>query len=260
MRVFPLVRERVRDKNDESQEYEMSETKKIPQHVAIIMDGNGRWAKQRGKERVEGHIEGVQRLRDAIKASARWGVRYLTVYAFSTENWGRPEAEVNAIMELFCKSVINESPELQRQGVRVQVMGDRAGFSEKVLAYIDRIESETAEGERLTLVLAFNYSSRSELTSAVRQIAEKVATGSLSVDEIDAQTVADHLLSAGVPDPDLLIRTSGECRLSNFLLWQAAYSEFYFTEVLWPDFTEAEFDRAIESYMHRDRRYGLVKK
>ena len=224
------------------------------------MDGNGRWAKRRGKERVEGHIEGVQRLRDAIKASAHWGVRYLTVYAFSTENWGRPEAEVNAIMELFCKSVINESPELQQQGVRVQVMGDRAGFSEKVLAYIDRIESETAAGERLTLVLAFNYSSRSELTKAVQQIATEVVEGRLAVDEIDSQTVTDHLLSAGVPDPDLLIRTSGECRLSNFLLWQVAYSEFYFTEVLWPDFTEAEFDRAIESYMHRDRRFGLVKK
>lgn len=224
------------------------------------MDGNGRWAKRRGKERVEGHIEGVQRLRDAIKASARWGVRYLTVYAFSTENWGRPEAEVNAIMELFCKSVINESPELQQQGVRVQVMGDRAGFSEKVLAYIDRIESETAAGERLTLVLAFNYSSHSELTKAVQQIATEVVEGRLAVDEIDSQTVADHLLSAGVPDPDLLIRTSGECRLSNFLLWQVAYSEFYFTEVLWPDFTEEEFDRAIESYMHRDRRFGLVKK
>lgn len=238
----------------------MSETRNIPQHVAIIMDGNGRWAKRRGKERVEGHIEGVQRLRDAIKASARWGVRYLTVYAFSTENWGRPEAEVNAIMELFCKSVINESPELQQQGVRVQVMGDRAGFSEKVLAYIDRIESETAEGERLTLVLAFNYSSRSELTKAVQQIATEVVEGRLAVDEIDSQTVTDHLLSAGVPDPDLLIRTSGECRLSNFLLWQVAYSEFYFTEVLWPDFTEEEFDRAIESYMHRDRRFGLVKK
>ncbi|MBQ8745494.1 MAG: isoprenyl transferase [Rikenellaceae bacterium] len=238
----------------------MSETRNIPQHVAIIMDGNGRWAKRRGKERVEGHIEGVQRLRDAIKASARWGVRYLTVYAFSTENWGRPEAEVNAIMELFCKSVINESPELQQQGVRVQVMGDRAGFSEKVLAYIDRIESETAAGERLTLVLAFNYSSRSELTKAVQQIATEVVEGRLAVDEIDSQTVTDHLLSAGVPDPDLLIRTSGECRLSNFLLWQVAYSEFYFTEVLWPDFTEEEFDRAIESYMHRDRRFGLVKK
>ena len=236
----------------------MSETRNIPQHVAIIMDGNGRWAKRRGKERVEGHIEGVQRLRDAIKASARWGVRYLTVYAFSTENWGRPEAEVNAIMELFCKSVINESPELQQQGVRVQVMGDRAGFSEKVLAYIDRIESETAAGERLTLVLAFNYSSRSELTKAVQHIATEVVEGRLAVDEIDSQTVADHLLSAGVPDPDLLIRTSGECRLSNFLLWQVAYSEFYFTEVLWPDFTEEEFDRAIESYMHRDRRFGLV--
>lgn len=238
----------------------MSETRNIPQHVAIIMDGNGRWAKRRGKERVEGHIEGVQRLRDAIKASARWGVRYLTVYAFSTENWGRPEAEVNAIMELFCKSVINESPELQQQGVRVQVMGDRAGFSEKVLAYIDRIESETAAGERLTLVLAFNYSSRSELTKAVQQIATEVVEGRLALDEIDSQTVTDHLLSAGVPDPDLLIRTSGECRLSNFLLWQVAYSEFYFTEVLWPDFTEEEFDRAIESYMHRDRRFGLVKK
>lgn len=238
----------------------MSETRNIPQHVAIIMDGNGRWAKRRGKERVEGHIEGVQRLRDAIKASARWGVRYLTVYAFSTENWGRPEAEVNAIMELFCKSVINESPELQQQGVCVKVMGDRAGFSEKVLAYIDRIESETAAGERLTLVLAFNYSSRSELTKAVQQIATEVVEGRLAVDEIDSQTVTDHLLSAGVPDPDLLIRTSGECRLSNFLLWQVAYSEFYFTEVLWPDFTEEEFDRAIESYMHRDRRFGLVKK
>lgn len=238
----------------------MSETRNIPQHVAIIMDGNGRWAKRRGKERVEGHIEGVQRLRDAIKASARWGVRYLTVYAFSTENWGRPEAEVNAIMELFCKSVINESPELQQQGVRVRVMGDRAGFSEKVLAYIDRIESETAAGKRLTLVLAFNYSSRSELTKAVQQIATEVVEGRLAVDEIDSQTVTDHLLSAGVPDPDLLIRTSGECRLSNFLLWQVAYSEFYFTEVLWPDFTEEEFDRAIESYMHRDRRFGLVKK
>ena len=163
-------------------------------------------------------------------------------------------------MELFCKSVINESPELQKQGVRVQVMGDRAGFSEKVLAYIDRIESETAAGERLTLVLAFNYSSRSELTAAVRQIAAEVAEGRYAAEEITAQTVSDHLLSAGVPDPDLLIRTSGECRLSNFLLWQSAYTEFYFTEVLWPDFTEEEFDGAIESYMHRDRRYGLVKK
>ncbi|MBR2931813.1 MAG: isoprenyl transferase [Rikenellaceae bacterium] len=238
----------------------MSETKNIPQHVAIIMDGNGRWAKQRGKERVEGHIEGVQRLRDAIKASARWGVRYLTVYAFSTENWGRPEAEVNAIMELFCKSVINESPELQKQGVRVKVMGDRAGFSEKVLSYIERIESETAAGERLTLVLAFNYSSRSELTAAVRQIATEVVEGRLTTEQIDTQTIADHLLSAGVPDPDLMIRTSGECRLSNFLLWQSAYTELYFTEVLWPDFTEEEFDSAIESYTHRDRRYGLVKK
>ena len=224
------------------------------------MDGNGRWAKQRGKERVEGHIEGVQRLRDAIKGAARLGVRYLTVYAFSTENWGRPEAEVNAIMELFCKSVINESPELQKQGVRVQVMGDRAGFSEKVLAYIERIESETAAGERLTLVLAFNYSARSEMVAAVRRIASEVAEGRYGVEDITAQTISDNLLSAGIPDPDLMIRTSGECRLSNFLLLQSAYTELYFTEVLWPDFTEEEFERAIESYANRDRRFGLVKK
>lgn len=224
------------------------------------MDGNGRWAKQRGKERVEGHIEGVQRLRDAIKGAARLGVRYLTVYAFSTENWGRPEAEVNAIMELFCKSVINESPELQKQGVRVKVMGDRAGFSEKVLAYIERIESETAAGERLTLVLAFNYSARSEMVAAVRRIASEVAEGCYGVEDITAQTISDNLLSAGIPDPDLMIRTSGECRLSNFLLWQSAYTELYFTEVLWPDFTEDEFERAIESYANRDRRFGLVKK
>ena len=224
------------------------------------MDGNGRWAKQRGKERVEGHIEGVQRLRDAIKGAARLGVRYLTVYAFSTENWGRPEAEVNAIMELFCKSVINESPELQRQGVQVKVMGDRAGFSEKVLSYIERIESETAAGERLTLVLAFNYSARSEMVAAVRRIASEVAAGRYGVEDITAQTISDNLLSAGIPDPDLMIRTSGECRLSNFLLWQSAYTELYFTEVLWPDFTEEEFERAIESYANRDRRFGLVKK
>ena len=238
----------------------MSEKRNIPQHVAIIMDGNGRWAKQRGKERVEGHIEGVQRLRDAIKGAARLGVRYLTVYAFSTENWGRPEAEVNAIMELFCKSVINESPELQRQGVQVKVMGDRAGFSEKVLAYIERIESETAAGERLTLVLAFNYSARSEMVAAVRRIASEVAEGRYGVEDITALTISDNLLSAGIPDPDLMIRTSGECRLSNFLLWQSAYTELYFTEVLWPDFTEEEFERAIESYANRDRRFGLVKK
>ena len=238
----------------------MSENRSIPQHVAIIMDGNGRWATQRNMERCEGHIAGAKSVISVVRAAGDAGVKYVTLYTFSTENWGRPEAEVNAIMELFCKSVINESPELQKQGVRVQVMGDRAGFSEKVLAYIDRIESETAAGERLTLVLAFNYSSRSELTSAVRQIAAEVAEGRYAAEEITAQTVSDHLLSAGVPDPDLLIRTSGECRLSNFLLWQSAYTEFYFTEVLWPDFTEEEFDGAIESYMHRDRRYGLVKK
>ena len=220
------------------------------------MDGNGRWAKQRGKERVEGHIEGVQRLRDAIKGAARLGVRYLTVYAFSTENWGRPEAEVNAIMELFCKSVINESPELQKQGVRVQVMGDRAGFSEKVLAYIERIESETAAGERLTLVLAFNYSARSEMVAAVCRIASEVAEGRYGVEDITAQTISDNLLSAGIPDPDLMIRTGGEYRISNYLLWQAAYSELYFCQTPWPAFKEEAFYEAIVDFQSRERRFG----
>lgn len=238
----------------------MNETKNIPQHIAIIMDGNGRWAALRGKERVEGHVAGVERLRDSITAAIRCGVRYLTVYAFSTENWGRPAAEVNAIMELFCRSVVKESPELQKNGVQVRVIGDRGGFSSKVLEYIGRIERETVGGDRLTLVLAFNYSARSEITAAVRCIAAEVASGGRSIGEITPQTVGEHLSTAGIPDPDLMIRTSGECRLSNFLLWQAAYTELYFIDVLWPDFTEEEFCRAVEAYSRRERRYGLVTK
>lgn len=236
----------------------MSENLKIPQHVAIIMDGNGRWASQHGKKRVEGHIVGAERLRNAVKGAARFGVKYLTVYAFSAENWGRPAEEVDAIMELFCRSVINESPELQRQGVKVLVIGDRTRFTDKVRGFIDRIESETAAGDRLTLILAFNYSARNELTEAAREIAAEVLAGKLAVDDITPQTVNDHLLTAGIPDPDLLIRTSGEYRLSNFLLWQSAYTEFYFTDILWPDFSEEELHRAIQEYSRRDRRYGLV--
>jgi undecaprenyl diphosphate synthase len=237
----------------------MSETKNIPQHVAIIMDGNGRWAKQRGKERVEGHIEGVQRLRDAIKASARWGVRYLTVYAFSTENWGRPQAEVEALMDLVCKGVEMNAAELSENGIRVQVIGERSRFSASVREAIDRIESITAKGENMTLVLALNYSSRSELTYAVQQIAARVKAGEMEADAITEQTISQALYTAAMPDPDLIIRTSGEYRLSNFLMWQASYSEFYFTDTLWPDFGEEELTKAIEAYNARDRRYGLVK-
>ena len=199
----------------------MSDQKRIPQHVAIIMDGNGRWAELRGKERYEGHAAGVEPVRASLRAAARWGVKYLTLYAFSTENWGRPAEEVDSLMELFCKSVVNETPELIRQGVEVRMIGDRSRFSEKVRSYLAMAEEQTAGGRTLTLILALN--------------------------------------TAPYPNPDLIVRTSGEQRLSNFLLWQASYAELWFPEVLWPDFTEEEFDRAMEEYARRDRRFGLVK-
>lgn len=236
----------------------MAEQRNIPRHIAIIMDGNGRWAKQRDKERYEGHIAGVDSVRAVVRAAVRNGISYLTLYAFSTENWGRPQAEVDAIMELFCKTVMNEAEELCRQGVKVQIMGERTRFSERVLEMIDHIERTTAAADRLTLILAFNYSSRREITLAVRDIAAKVARGEMAAESIDEEVISQHLMTASTPDPDLIIRTSGECRLSNFLLWQASYAEFYFPETLWPDFGEEAFDRAIEAYTQRDRRYGLV--
>ena len=208
----------------------MSDQKRIPQHVAIIMDGNGRWAELRGKERYEGHVAGVEPVRASLRAAARWGVKYLTLYAFSTENWGRPAQEVDALMELFCKSVVNETPELIRQGVEIRMIGDRTRFSEKVQRYL-----------------------------AVRQIAARAASGELAPEEISEGTISAALDTAPYPNPDLIVRTSGEHRLSNFLLWQASYAELYFPEVLWPDFTEEEFDRAMEEYARRDRRFGLVK-
>ena len=216
----------------------MSTAKLIPQHVAIIMDGNGRWAKQRGKERTEGHIAGVETIRTTLRAAIKCGVRYVTFYAFSTENWGRPEAEVDALMELLCKSVICETPALKEQGVQVRTIGDRSRFSEKVQFYLNQIEQETREGERLTMVLALNYSSRDELRRAMQQLAQQVERGELKVEEINEERISKSLDTAFMPDPDLVIRTSGEQRLSNFLMWQASYAEFYFPEVLWPDFTE----------------------
>ena len=236
----------------------MSEKRAIPRHVAIIMDGNGRWAKQRNKERYEGHIAGVESVRASVRAAARNGVEWLTLYAFSTENWGRPTAEVDAIMELFCRTVMGEAKDLARQGVRVKIMGERTRFSESVLKMIDHIESETADGQRLTLVLAFNYSARREMVLAAQSLAERVSRGEIKADDINEELFSNSLMSCGIPDPDFVIRTSGECRLSNFLLWQSSYAELYFPEVLWPDFTEEEFDKAMEVYALRERRYGLV--
>ena len=236
----------------------MSEKRSIPKHVAIIMDGNGRWATQRGLERQEGHIAGAEAVSAAVRAAAKAGVDYVTLYTFSTENWGRPEAEINAIMELFCHMVASRAEELAEQGVRVKIMGERSRFSEKVLSKIDDIEQTTAQGKRLTLILAFNYSSRREMLLATQAIARRVAAGEIEVEDIDEAMFSASLMTADIPDPDLIIRTSGEYRLSNFLLWQASYSELYFPEVLWPDFGEEDFNRALEMYAGRERRYGLV--
>ncbi len=236
----------------------MSTKKSLPKHVAIIMDGNGRWAKLRGKERYEGHIQGVESVRRAVRAAADTGVEYLTLYAFSTENWGRPAEEVEALMTLFCSCVINETPELIEQGVKVTIIGRRSRFSQEVNERLDEIECRTAEGKVLNLILALDYSSRTEITEAVRGIAVKVAEGSLLPEQISEQLIDQSLYTAGIPDPDLVIRTSGECRLSNFLLWQASYAEFYFPQTLWPDFTEQDFRDALEVYASRDRRYGIV--
>lgn len=231
----------------------------IPSHVAIIMDGNGRWARTRGKERMYGHIQGVETVRRVLVAARKAGVEYLTLYAFSTENWGRPQQEVSALMELICSSIEAETPELERQGVRVRIIGDRSGLSPKVLDHIEKIETQTRSCKDINLILAINYSSRSELTHAVQKIAERAAEGSIESGSITPETISEALYTAEWPDPDLIIRTSGEYRLSNFMLWQGAYSELYFTDVLWPDFTEEDFRKAVESYAKRERRYGLVK-
>ena len=231
---------------------------KIPAHIAIIMDGNGRWAKMKGKERFEGHIEGVVSVKACIKAARKRGVRYLTLYAFSTENWGRPQAEVDALMQLFCKSVTKETPELIEQGVRVQIIGRRDRFSEEVRERLLHIENSTSGGDKLTLILAFDYSSRDEMVRAMRDIANKVVKGEMCSEVINDETISAHLDTANIPDPDLIIRTSGECRLSNFLLWQASYAEMYFPQTMWPDFREEEFDKALEVYASRERRYGVL--
>ncbi len=238
----------------------MSEKRSIPKHVAIIMDGNGRWAKQRGKERYEGHIAGAKAVDAVVRAAGIAGIEYLTLYTFSTENWGRPQAEIDAIMELFCSMVASKADELVAEGVNVKIMGERNRFSQKVLDMINHIETVTAPGKRLNLILAFNYSSRREMVLAVQDIARRVTEGEVKIEDIDEALFSDSLMTAGVPDPDLIIRTSGEYRLSNFLLWQASYSEMYFPEVLWPDFGEEDFQRALNIYASRERRYGLVTK
>ena len=229
---------------------------RMPQHIAVIMDGNGRWAKLHGKERLYGHYNGVESVRAVITASVQLGLKYLTLYTFSTENWNRPKAEVDGLMELLVDNIVKETPTFHEKNIRFTTIGDNSLLPEKALRKLEECIADTASNTGMTLVLALSYSSRWEITNAVCKIATKVKNGELNVEDIDDQVVSDNLTTAGIPDPELLIRTSGELRLSNYLLWQMAYTELYFTDTLWPDFREESFYEAIIDYQKRERRFG----
>ncbi|MGE5507383.1 MAG: isoprenyl transferase [Chitinophagales bacterium] len=230
----------------------------VPRHVAVIMDGNGRWASQRGLPRTAGHREGVLRAREIVRAAGERGVEVLTLFAFSTENWRRPNDEVSFLMRLFEESLRREIEGLKRNGVVLRVLGRVEELPRSVQEAVRRGEEETAGGTGLRLNLALNYGGRAELVDAARRLAARVAEGGLVPADIDEETFSAGLYTAGQPDPDLVIRPSGEQRLSNFLLWQAAYAELYLTPVLWPDFTEAELERALAAYAGRERRFGAI--
>ncbi|KDR90571.1 UDP pyrophosphate synthase [Agrobacterium sp. TS43] len=230
----------------------------IPEHVAIIMDGNGRWAKQRGLPRVMGHRRGVEAVRETVRAAGDCGIRYLTLFAFSSENWRRPESEVSDLMGLLKAFIRRDLAELHRENVRVRIIGDRQGLKHDIRSLLEEAEQMTADNTKLTLVIAFNYGSRDEIARATAAIARDVAEGRLNAESITPEMISARLDTSGMPDPDLIIRTSGEERLSNFLLWQAAYSEFLFVPEYWPDFDRQRFFFAIEQYATRDRRFGAL--
>jgi undecaprenyl diphosphate synthase len=227
-------------------------------HIAIIMDGNGRWAKKRGLPRVMGHREGIRSVRAVVEACGELGIEVLTLYTFSTENWRRPQEEVSALMKLLLKTIQKEIRDLVRKNVRLTVIGDLSRLPDDAAAGMENAIEATRSNTGLNLNLALNYGGREELVRAVRGIAADVKAGTLDPDAISSQTVQDHLYTSGVPDPDLLIRTSGELRISNFLLWQLAYTEIYVTDVLWPDFRKPDLLEAVESYRQRERRFGKV--
>lgn len=231
----------------------------VPRHVAIILDGNGRWAKAKGMPRTYGHVKGCDNLEKICTVAKELGIRYLTVYAFSTENWKRSKEEVDGLMKLF-RNYMKKCIKISRDNkMRVKVIGDPRAFDQDLQDKIRELEEYSSQFDELYFQIALNYGSRDEITRAVRHMAEDVVKGSLAPDNITEDTISDYLDTKGLPDPDLLIRTSGEERLSNFLMWQLAYTEFYFTDVAWPDFNKAEFVKAIEKYNKRDRRYGGVK-
>jgi undecaprenyl diphosphate synthase len=230
----------------------------LPKHVAVIMDGNGRWAKARRKPRLAGHKAGAAMVREAIASAIELGIEYLTIYSFSTENWTRPADEVKGIMTLFVEVLERELASLQEKDVRVRLIGDARELPERTRAAFANCVEQTADNTGLTLVVAVNYGARADLVSAVRSIAEEVEEGNLELDDIDMSAIADHLSTAGIPDPDLLIRTSGEMRISNFLLFEIAYAEIVVSDTLWPDFDRDEFLWCVVEYQKRARRYGGV--
>lgn len=237
---------------------ERIDMERIPRHVAIIMDGNGRWARARGLDRSEGHVEGVNTVRKITEAASEIGIKYLTLYTFSTENWNRPQEEVDALMNLIVIAIERETADLIKNNVRLTMIGDFGRMPDFARRRLSKCMDDTAQCTGLTLVLALSYSSRWEITEAVRNIAAKVQAGSLDPDDITDDTISRNLSTADMPDPDLLIRTGGDFRVSNFLLWQIAYSEIYVTSTYWPDFTKDDFLDALEQFQSRERRFGLT--
>ena len=230
----------------------------VPKHVAIIMDGNGRWAKKRNLPRTSGHIEGVKRVEDIVRVAGKMGVSVLTIFAFSTENWTRPRTEVSMLMRTLIAVLNKKIRELSKANVKLKFIGNREGVSAAVLKAIDTAMELTKDNTGLILNIAFNYGGRSEILNAIQRIAADVKNNKLNINNITEESVNEALYTRGLPDPDLLIRTSGEQRISNFLLWQLSYAELYFTEKFWPDFTEDEFKKAIEEFQSRERRYGNI--
>jgi len=231
---------------------------RLPKHVAIIMDGNGRWAKQRGKLRTFGHNHGVTSVRETAEAAAELGIKYLTLYAFSTENWNRPRAEVNALMKLLVRTIHKETKTLHDNNIRLMAIGELDALPEVTQKELQEAINDTAHHERMAMILALSYSSRWELTQAAKQLAKDIASNKLDPQEVDQQLFASYLTTSAFPDPELLIRTSGEYRISNFLLWQIAYSELYFTPKFWPEFRKEDFYKAIVDFQNRERRFGKI--
>lgn len=245
---------------DEAEQKTLKARGEIPGHVACIMDGNGRWAKAQGKRRVSGHREGVESVRDITEACAQLGIRHLTLYTFSTENWNRPAAEVTALMELLVRTLRREADRLNNNDIRLQTIGDLSRLPGRGRREMEEAMELTANNERMTLNLALSYSGRWEIARAVRRLAQEAVAARLDPEDIDEDLVASHLATSGIPDPDLLIRTGGEHRVSNFLLWQIAYAELYFSELFWPDFRRQALYSAIRDYQDRERRFGRVEK